>query len=243
MGIPSSEIVNAIYQLLPGFVAAWIFYGLTAHRRTAPFERVIQALIFTLFAEAIVQVLGMVFVGIGDHYPNLVLGPWTSTWLFVWKVVFSIAIGFLFAWLANTNRFHALIPDSISKRTSYPSEWFSAFNRTKRNVYLHLHDGRRLFGWPEEWPDSPSSGHFVLMNVAWILPDNQHVELAVTERFLLPATDVRFVEFEKSWDLVLEQSETVECATERVLHFNASVDSKGGSQHDSAKAKESNNAQ
>lgn len=64
-GIPDSDIVAAIYQLLPGFVTAWIFYGLTAHPKTSPFERVIQALIFTLFVETIVQAIGLSAMGLG----------------------------------------------------------------------------------------------------------------------------------------------------------------------------------
>ncbi len=47
MNLPSSEVLKVIYALLPGFVAAWIFYGLTAPPRQSPFERVVQALIFT----------------------------------------------------------------------------------------------------------------------------------------------------------------------------------------------------
>ena len=44
----SGDIVSVIYYLLPGFVAAWVFYGLTAHPKASPFERVVQALIFTV---------------------------------------------------------------------------------------------------------------------------------------------------------------------------------------------------
>ena len=39
MGIPDSDIVKAIFQMLPGFISAWLFYGLTAHARPTPFER------------------------------------------------------------------------------------------------------------------------------------------------------------------------------------------------------------
>jgi len=45
MGIPDSEIVIAIFQMLPGFILAWSFYGLTPHALPTPFEGVVQALI------------------------------------------------------------------------------------------------------------------------------------------------------------------------------------------------------
>ena len=54
MDFPGSEIVNVIYALLPGFLAAWIFYALTAHPKQGPFERVVQALIFTGIVQAVV---------------------------------------------------------------------------------------------------------------------------------------------------------------------------------------------
>ncbi len=47
MELASKELVGIISYLLPGFLAAWIFYGLTAHPKPQPFERVVQALIFT----------------------------------------------------------------------------------------------------------------------------------------------------------------------------------------------------
>ena len=57
MDLPSSEIVKVIYALLPGFLTAWVFYGLTAHPRQGTFERVVQALIFTGIVQAIVLVI------------------------------------------------------------------------------------------------------------------------------------------------------------------------------------------
>ncbi len=195
-GIPSSEIVDAIYRLLPGFVTAWIFYGLTAHPKASSFERVIQALIFTLFVDAIVRLVGVSLVGLGSRF-EYTIGQWNADNAFIWKVAIAILLGFVFAWFANGNRFHSLLPHWMSKRTSYPSEWFSAFNRTKRHVYLQFVDDRRIFGWPEEWPDEPGKGHFVLTEAEWILPDNTRIPLAAIERIVIPASDIHLVEFEK----------------------------------------------
>ncbi|WP_425032221.1 hypothetical protein [Pelagibius sp.] len=51
----NEDIVGLLQYLLPGFLAAWVFYGLTAHQKPSQFERVIQALIFTLIVQAIVS--------------------------------------------------------------------------------------------------------------------------------------------------------------------------------------------
>lgn len=40
--------------LLPGFVAAAVFYSLTSHPKPGAFDRVIQALIFTVVGQSLV---------------------------------------------------------------------------------------------------------------------------------------------------------------------------------------------
>lgn len=133
-------------------------------------------------------------------------------------------LGTIAAGLANTNKLHDAVPDWITKRTSFPSEWFSAFQRTKAFVYLHLRDGRRIWGWPEEWPDHPDSGHFVLMQPEWVLDDNQRIPLVITERMLIPAGDVEFVEFEKDLAGFNEDVQSsLNTAEERALRFNSQI--------------------
>ena len=223
-GLPSSEIVAAIYQFLPGFVTAWIFYGLTAHPRPTPFERVIQALIFTLFVEAVVQGVHILMLALGELAWFGVWGEWSLSFAFVLKVLTSIAMGFAFAACANTNRFHSHLPDWITKRTSYPSEWFSAFTRTKRHVYLTFHDDRRIFGWPEEWPDEPGSGQFVLTEPEWILPDNTRVPLLAIERMVVQASDIALVEFEQELSMILQNAEKIESDADAMVEFNEAGD-------------------
>ena len=196
MTYPTSELVALVYALLPGFVAAWIFHGLTAHPKPTPFERVVQALIFTALTQAVVYPIGRGFLWIGRTIGSL--GVWTQGSSLVAGVVVAVFLGLLFASLANSNRLHDRLNKlKITKRTSYPSEWFSAFNRLPRYVYLHLKDGRRIWGWPEEWPDQPTSGHFVIQHPVWLLNDNRRVPLYLTDRIVLDVNDVRMVEFEK----------------------------------------------
>jgi hypothetical protein len=60
---------------------------------------------------------------------------------------------------------------------------------------LHLHDGRRLYGWPKEWPIKSDEGQFYIMLPAWIKEDNSQVDMAELDGILVSATDVRWVEF------------------------------------------------
>ena len=62
---------------------------------------------------------------------------------------------------------------------------------------MHLSDGRRLYGWPEEWPDHSDAGHFLMDQPEWLLDDGQRAPLYGVEKTLVPASDVEMVEFVK----------------------------------------------
>lgn len=193
------ETVSLLYKLLPGFIAAWMFYGFTAHRKNSTFERVIQALIFTAFIQVLVYPIGLVFLFIGEKIISI--GYWNENTSFVLSMFVAVFLGFVFSACANTSFLHQkVLPDCITTRTSFPSEWFSAFIRDRRYIYLHLKGGRRLYGWPTEWPDHPDEGHFVIQEPEWVLKDNQRAKLLLTHKILIPVSEVEMVEFEKNPD-------------------------------------------
>ena len=144
----------------------------------------------------------------------------------------------LIAVVVVQNNFFGRIPNWISSKTSYPSEWFSAFIRTKAYVYLHLSGERRIRGWPEEWPDDPARGHFVLMNASWVLDDNTRINLSLTERILIPAKDVERVEFEKQ-SFNEQEVEDAKSSTNLVIAYNEKVES----EKTKSKEKEKGNAE
>lgn len=188
----SSEVVKVITYLLPGFLAAWVFYGLTAHPRREPFERVIQALIFT----GIVQVITF---GVRCAYlwaPGIDWGTWSKEADLSCSVITAFVVGLIFSVFANYGWLHSLLQwFKITKRTSFPSEWFSAFNGDKRYVVLHLTGQRRLYGWPFEWPDSGESGHFVLCDASWMIAEtNEMVPIHAAEQIIVPVSSVTMVE-------------------------------------------------
>ena len=54
----SSEAVAVLTFLLPGFVAAAVFYSLTSHPRPNNFGSVVQALMFTIVVQGVAALLG-----------------------------------------------------------------------------------------------------------------------------------------------------------------------------------------
>ena len=125
-------------------------------------------------------------------------------------------VGLTFAYLANSDKFHKFFRTrGFTKRTSYPSEWYGVFATERRWVILNLADGRRLFGWPVEWPDQPDKGHFVLHEAEWLLDDNERAPLYQVAVLMIPASDVKMVEFLKEHEedpQALDEIERVDSA-------------------------------
>jgi hypothetical protein len=206
----SKEIIGVISYLLPGFLAAWVFHGLTPHPKKSPFERIVQALIFTAVIQGVVVGANLTY----DHYYELGKidwGGWGDRTSQVVPMIVAVGLGLLFAFFANHDYLHGVLRFlRITKRTSYPSEWFSAFNKDKRNVILHLKGKRRLYGWPTEWPDHPKSGHFVINNATWLLDDGDCAPLVFVARMLISASDVEMVE-------IMKEPKEVTATTQEIL--------------------------
>lgn len=186
-----NDIVELLKFLVPGLIAAWVFYGLTPHKRLSAFERVIQALVFTLFVQTAFEFTKHFLLGMGTFFE---VGPWNELSVTFWYVVTALSAGAALAWIANSNRLHqALQQIGITKQTSYPSEWYGVLAESENYVILHLQDERRISGWPKEWPSSFDEGHFYLKSAIW-LDEESDVPLDDSEGILIPAERVTYVE-------------------------------------------------
>jgi hypothetical protein len=198
MDIPSQTVITVLIYLLPGFITASLVYALTPAPKLIPFERVVQALIFTILVQVGVSGVGFVLRKVGAA--GLSIGPWTENVRLAWSVVLAGALGLLLTWAANTDRIHGLLRKAkITCETSYPSPWFGAFSQNKGYVVLHLVGKRRLLGWAVEWPSTPGKGHFVMTQPEW-LPDTAEgasIELPNVNQLLIRAEDVEMVELMK----------------------------------------------
>jgi hypothetical protein len=192
----ATSAVEFLRFLLPGFVAAWIFYGFSSHPKPSQFERVVEALIFTMFVQAAVALLRRLLVWFGTQWYSF--GTWDSDTDIVWLVISGIALGLIAAWLSHSDRLHQLARDfGITSRVSFPCEWFHAFVRNERWLILHLKDERRLFGWPNVWPSDPARGHFLMGRASW-LPTSEDPDYQQTNEIdlvVVNVEDVRWVEF------------------------------------------------
>lgn len=194
----AKNLIAVLQYLLPGFLAAWVFYGFTSFPKPSQFERIVQALIFTLITQAFVFIEKSAALKLGEIYQ---IGVWTTRSELLCSIVTAVILGVTLSYFANNDKFHKIARDvGLTRETSYPSEWFGAFLKNVTYIVLHLEDERRLYGWPIEWPSEPDRGHFVLKQVSWLDNDN---ELPITgvDSIMINVKDVKWVEFmEKTWE-------------------------------------------
>jgi len=192
------DLISVLQYLLPGFLAAWVFYGFTSFPRPSQFERIVQALIFTLITQVVVSIGKIAACGLGGI---ISLGDWTGQSELLCSTVTALLLGTIFAYFANNDKFHKAVRKiGLTRETSYPSEWFGAFLQNVTYVVLHFKDERRLYGWPIEWPSQPDKGHFVLEQVSW-LDGDEETPMTGVDSVLVDVQDVKWVEFmEKTWE-------------------------------------------
>lgn len=193
--LPSKTIIELLTYLIPGLITAGTLYTLTPNPKPAPFERIVEALIFTVAIQFLVDCVEYGAGVIGRH--AFILGAWSKTAALGWSIVLALALGLLLArWSNNDGLFRFLRSKDFTRQTAYSSEWYGTFCQGDRYVVLHLVDGRRIYGWPDEWPNTPTTGQFALSLAEW-LDGKERIPLTGVEKVLIKATDVEMVEFMK----------------------------------------------
>ncbi|MHC5132250.1 DUF6338 family protein [Pseudomonas glycinis] len=187
------DIIPLLQYLIPGFLSTWIFYSLTAFKRPDTFGQIVQALIFTFVIQGAVLAVGNLCLWVGSK--GFSLGSWDDRAQTLWAFVFSLMLGLFACYLATNDKLHGwLRKRNVTKQSSFPSEWFCAFAQFDRFITLHLHDERRVFGWPVEWPSESSCGQFVMQNPRWVNDDGKSTPFGA-EILLIDSAQVKWVEF------------------------------------------------
>jgi hypothetical protein len=189
----SKETVALLQYLLPGLLAAWVFYGLTSHVKPSQFERAIEALIFTFLVQVVLPIVRWLLEFIGTRFP---IRPWDSASETIASAFVAVLLGMSLAYLTNKDSFHRWIRSKgFTTRASHPSEWHCVFSFGPRYVVLHLKDERRLSGYPQVWPSEPDKGHFFIVRPSWLTESGEHLIPGGIEGLLINTKDVKWVEF------------------------------------------------
>lgn len=189
----SKETAALLHYLLPGLLAAWVFYGLTSHVKPSQFERVIQALIFTFLVQAVLPLAQWSLEFVGTW---LAIRPWDGASETLASAFIAALLGASLAYLTNKDSFHKWIrAKGFTTRASHPSEWHGVLSERQNHVVLHLMDERRLSGYPQIWPSESEKGHFFIVRPAWLSDTGEHALLSGIDGLLISAKDVKWIEF------------------------------------------------
>ncbi len=183
--LSSSDAIEVLVFLLPGFVAVSVFYSFTSHPKPNVFEHIVQSLIFTIIVSTILW------------FFKAQIDSWNENITLLLSIIIAGLLGIIAVYLINRDILHRMLRACrVTKETSYPSEWYSAFSRLSDcYVVLHLNGGRRLYGWPSEWPSSPEEGHFFIQDGEWLLEDNEREPIKGVVAILISVSEVEMVEF------------------------------------------------
>ncbi len=197
----TKDLVSLLFQLFPGFVAAWIVYGLTSYPKPSQFERVAQALVFSFLIKVLLVPEEWILLRLGKYVQ---LADWDTKAELLAATATAVSFGLAVSYFANSDTLYALGRKlRLTRRTAYPSEWYGALNRAPAYVVLHLRGTRRILGWPLQWPSDPKIGHFELTDAAWISkePENREIPLTGVDSILIAARTVVLVEVLKPLEL------------------------------------------
>jgi hypothetical protein len=197
MDYVTSELINLFNFLLPGFITSFLFYSLTSFPKKSEFDKVVMALIYTIVINAIVDCLGYGFITFGTNI--LAIGTWTPEVKIIWSIGIALVIGILLTFFYSNDIIHRFLRKrKITIQTSYPSEWYGTFSETSTYVVLHFTDGKRLMGWPAEWPSDPKNGHFILEDASWLTEEDGKISqlaLPTVSKIMVDTAKIDMVEF------------------------------------------------
>ena len=103
MGETSKDVLSLLTQLMPGFLTAWVVYGLTTYTKPAQFERVVQALIYSFMVNALVVVIEPILLLFGRHIA--VMGTWDHSAELITSATVAIVLGVLLSFFMTNDIF------------------------------------------------------------------------------------------------------------------------------------------
>jgi hypothetical protein len=185
----SSETINILKTLTPGFIVVFLINSLRPAKKRSNIEFSFMALMFT---------------GIVDFTAREVSLCLPESGFLVDVAPFGIAIlfGLLFSGVLNHDLIHkALRKVKVTKESAYPSILHGVFMQREDYVTVFLETDEKFYGWPKEFPTELENECFVLQ-VVERNADGSRVLLKdgfpkIEKEVLLRMKDIKRIEFEK----------------------------------------------
>jgi Family of unknown function (DUF6338) len=173
----SYEALAVLLVLLPGFVTAEVVRTLSARPKRTEFDKVIEALCYSLVDYASFVALGGKFplsvisesTGNQQHF-SIVLqrGPLVGLILLAIGVALTVAFGMQHDFpLGLMRKF------GFTQRTFHASVWSDTFHTFGGYVQVELADGRIIIGWLRFFSDTADASSMFLEDAAWLREDGE----------------------------------------------------------------------
>ena len=98
----SRDILALLTQLMPGFLTAWVVYGLTTYTKPSQFERIVQALIYSFIVSALVVIIERALIFIGRFVQ---IGVWDKSAELITSTVVAILLGLVLSYYMRSDSF------------------------------------------------------------------------------------------------------------------------------------------
>lgn len=189
----TTQLIQALEYIFPGILSILILRLLTVIRAQGTLL-VVYAFVLTLAIQFILKLLKKAFP------PELL---WNSNWDYEILIGIAILVALIVSPLWEKDILHSILRKfKITRRSAHNSARYSAFSR-RNDCYVILHiDGRRLFGWPSEWPSWQEDEYILLDESEWIIDDNnttkqgqQENEPNLASHMLVPMSKIDLIEF------------------------------------------------
>jgi chromate transport protein ChrA len=101
----SKDLVALLQYFAPGFLVAWVFFGMTSHIKPLQLERVVQALIFTVVIQVLVHAEERGLTAIDRAFS---FAKWTDTSAITASILTALLVGLCLSACVNADAFHRL---------------------------------------------------------------------------------------------------------------------------------------
>ncbi len=108
----------------------------------------------------------------------------------------SVALPLLVALVLNNDIATQLLRKlRITTVSSRANTWLDAFSTQKCYVIVNTVDGKRIFGWPMWYSNSPKDGYIYLYDPSWIDSEQKFIPTGLHGLFLVKENSIDYIEF------------------------------------------------
>ena len=207
----TAETLTIFAFLIPGFISSLILNAVVVRKDKDNFSKLIEALVFSFLIYVVVSPFT-------THSPVLLdsiridkagIYPLQYNWrVAVPTVILSIFLPLFLGFLITKDLYMKLLRRlRVTNKTARDTVWLDVFTDQKRYLIVNLSDGRRVFGWPMYFSNTPEEGNLYLYNPSWITEDEGYIDLGIHGLFLVKADNIDSIEF---LNITKENAEPVE---------------------------------